>query len=135
MKLNTDESPGVATEYGIRSIPTIIIFKNGQKQETIIGAVPKPTLVTSIEKVGGGGGLGGWGQARGVGCYLIALRREARREGPIACLEQWQLSLLQHDQGKQELGQRGRICKLERKVFCRVPEVMTSLWSTRDWLE
>jgi len=50
VKLNTDESPGVATEYGIRSIPTIIIFKNGQKQETIIGAVPKPTLVTSIEK-------------------------------------------------------------------------------------
>ena len=29
VKLNTDESPGVATEYGIRSIPTVMIFKNG----------------------------------------------------------------------------------------------------------
>jgi thioredoxin-like negative regulator of GroEL len=51
-KLNTDESPGVATEYGIRSIPTVMIFKGGQKMETIIGAVPKSTLVQSIEKVG-----------------------------------------------------------------------------------
>jgi thioredoxin 1 len=31
VKLNTDESPGVATEYGIRSIPTVMLFKNGQK--------------------------------------------------------------------------------------------------------
>jgi hypothetical protein len=30
VKLNTDESPSVATEYGIRSIPTVMIFKNGQ---------------------------------------------------------------------------------------------------------
>lgn len=50
VKLNTDESPGVATEYGIRSIPTVMIFKGGQKMETIIGAVPKTTLVQSIEK-------------------------------------------------------------------------------------
>ena len=47
---NTDESPGVATEYGIRSIPTIMIFKGGSKMETVIGAVPKSTLVQSIEK-------------------------------------------------------------------------------------
>jgi thiol-disulfide isomerase/thioredoxin len=37
-KLNTDDSPRVATEYGIRSIPTVMIFKDGQKMETIIGA-------------------------------------------------------------------------------------------------
>ena len=30
LKLNTDESPNVATEYGIRSIPTVMIFKNGE---------------------------------------------------------------------------------------------------------
>jgi thioredoxin 1 len=40
----------VATEYGIRSIPTVMIFKNGQKMETVIGAVPKATLVQNIEK-------------------------------------------------------------------------------------
>jgi len=43
VKLNTDESPGIASEYGIRSIPTVMIFKNGQKLDTVIGAVPKST--------------------------------------------------------------------------------------------
>lgn len=38
LKLNTDESPNVATEYGIRSIPTVMIFKNGQKMDAVIGA-------------------------------------------------------------------------------------------------
>uniref|UniRef100_A0A7S0N528 Thioredoxin domain-containing protein n=1 Tax=Pyramimonas obovata TaxID=1411642 RepID=A0A7S0N528_9CHLO len=50
VKLNTDESPGVATEYGIRSIPTCMIFKNGQKVDTVIGAVPKSTLASTIDK-------------------------------------------------------------------------------------
>ncbi|PIN22736.1 Thioredoxin-like protein [Handroanthus impetiginosus] len=49
-KVNTDESPSIATQYGIRSIPTVIIFKNGEKKEAVIGAVPESTLTTSIEK-------------------------------------------------------------------------------------
>ncbi|GAV86102.1 Thioredoxin domain-containing protein, partial [Cephalotus follicularis] len=49
-KVNTDESPSIATQYGIRSIPTVIIFKNGEKKDAVIGAVPKSTLTTSIEK-------------------------------------------------------------------------------------
>ncbi|XP_043689406.1 thioredoxin 1-like [Telopea speciosissima] len=49
-KLNTDECHPVATQYGIRSIPTIIIFKDGEKKDTVIGAVPKSTLTASIEK-------------------------------------------------------------------------------------
>ncbi|KAF1866811.1 hypothetical protein Lal_00018196 [Lupinus albus] len=49
-KLNTDESPSTASRYGIRSIPTVIIFKNGEKKDAVIGAVPKTTLTTSIEK-------------------------------------------------------------------------------------
>ncbi|KAK9209245.1 hypothetical protein WN944_001609 [Citrus x changshan-huyou] len=49
-KVNTDESPSIATRYGIRSIPTVMIFKNGEKKDTVIGAVPKSTLTTSIEK-------------------------------------------------------------------------------------
>ncbi|GAU26581.1 hypothetical protein TSUD_266970 [Trifolium subterraneum] len=39
-KLNTDESPSTASRYGIRSIPTVIIFKNGEKKDAVIGAVP-----------------------------------------------------------------------------------------------
>lgn len=50
VKLNTDESPQVATEYGIRSIPTVMVFKDGQKMDAVIGAVPKSTLVQTIEK-------------------------------------------------------------------------------------
>ncbi|MBA0595832.1 thioredoxin M-type, chloroplastic [Gossypium raimondii] len=49
-KLNTDESPNIATEFGIRSIPTMLFFKNGEKKESIIGAVPKSTLAASIDK-------------------------------------------------------------------------------------
>ncbi|XP_074311084.1 uncharacterized protein LOC141646968 [Silene latifolia] len=49
-KVNTDECPTIASDYGIRSIPTVIIFKNGEKKEAVIGAVPKTTLTTSIEK-------------------------------------------------------------------------------------
>ncbi|XP_024377663.1 uncharacterized protein [Physcomitrium patens] len=50
LKLNTDESPGIATEYGIRSIPTVMLFKGGEKKDTVIGAVPKSTLTTTVEK-------------------------------------------------------------------------------------
>ncbi|XP_071693466.1 uncharacterized protein [Rutidosis leptorrhynchoides] len=49
-KLNTDDSPSIATQYGIRSIPTIMIFVNGEKKDAIIGAVPKTTLTSCIEK-------------------------------------------------------------------------------------
>ncbi|KAJ8642827.1 hypothetical protein MRB53_004575 [Persea americana] len=49
-KLNTDESASIATQYGIRSIPTVMIFKNGDKKDAIIGAVPKNTLTACIDK-------------------------------------------------------------------------------------
>ncbi|RWW35495.1 hypothetical protein BHE74_00059571 [Ensete ventricosum] len=49
-KLNTDENPDIASQYGIRSIPTMMIFKNGEKKDAVIGAVPESTLITSIEK-------------------------------------------------------------------------------------
>jgi thioredoxin 1 len=49
-KLNTDENPNVASQYGIRSIPTLMLFKGGQKVETVVGAVPKTTLSGTIAK-------------------------------------------------------------------------------------
>jgi len=49
-KLNTDENPNVASQYGIRSIPTLMIFKGGQKVNTVVGAVPKTTLSSTISK-------------------------------------------------------------------------------------
>ncbi|MBD2568334.1 thioredoxin [Anabaena variabilis FACHB-164] len=50
VKVNTDENPQVAGKYGIRSIPTLMIFKDGQKVDMVVGAVPKTTLATTLEK-------------------------------------------------------------------------------------
>ncbi|XP_022766318.1 thioredoxin M-type, chloroplastic-like [Durio zibethinus] len=49
-KLNTDDSPNIATQFGIRSIPTVLFFKDGEKKESVIGAVPKSTLAATIDK-------------------------------------------------------------------------------------
>ncbi|CAK9183017.1 unnamed protein product [Ilex paraguariensis] len=49
-KVNTDECPAIASRYGIRSIPTVMIFVGGEKKDAVIGAVPKSTLCTCIDK-------------------------------------------------------------------------------------
>jgi thioredoxin 1 len=49
MKLNVDENQQTAARYGVMSIPTMILFKNGQPAERIVGALPKPRLVQQIE--------------------------------------------------------------------------------------
>jgi len=48
-KLNTDEEPAVAQRYGIMSIPTLILFKNGLVAKTTVGAMPKQELLRNIE--------------------------------------------------------------------------------------
>jgi thioredoxin 1 len=50
VKLNTDENPSIASQYGIRSIPTLMIFKGGQRVDMVVGAVPKTTLAKTLEK-------------------------------------------------------------------------------------
>ena len=50
VKVNTDENPQIASQYGIRSIPTLMIFKDGQKVDMVVGAVPKTTLANTLEK-------------------------------------------------------------------------------------
>jgi thioredoxin 1 len=48
VKLNTDENINVAGQYGIMSIPTLGIFKNGKMVDAVIGAVPKQHLISKI---------------------------------------------------------------------------------------
>jgi thioredoxin 1 len=50
-KVNVDENPSIPTRYGIRSIPTLILFRKGKVEEQIIGVAPKQRLVAAIEKV------------------------------------------------------------------------------------
>lgn len=47
-KLNVDENDGVAGEYGVRAIPTLLLFKNGQVVEQFVGMMPKATLKEKI---------------------------------------------------------------------------------------
>jgi thioredoxin 1 len=50
VKLNADQNPTVASQYGIRSIPTLMIFKGGRQIKTVVGAVPKTTLATTLDR-------------------------------------------------------------------------------------
>ncbi|GAB6073001.1 hypothetical protein JCM14244_13780 [Venenivibrio stagnispumantis] len=43
-KLNTDENPNIAIKYGIRAIPTVMVFKNGKVVDTRVGVQPKEVL-------------------------------------------------------------------------------------------
>ena len=44
VKLNVDENPNTAQKFGIRSIPTLILFKNGADEAQLLGAMPKSQL-------------------------------------------------------------------------------------------
>ena len=49
VKLNVDENQQTAARYGVMSIPTLLVFKNGEVAHTIVGALPKKRLVQELE--------------------------------------------------------------------------------------
>ncbi|GGE21620.1 thioredoxin [Aureimonas endophytica] len=49
-KVNIDENPDLAAQFGVRSIPTLMIFKNGEHADTMIGAAAKSKLVDWIKQ-------------------------------------------------------------------------------------
>jgi thioredoxin 1 len=49
-KVNVDEQPSLAAEYGVRSIPTLLLIKDGQVSEQMVGARSKRDLKTSLDK-------------------------------------------------------------------------------------
>ena len=49
-KLDVDANPAVSMQYGIRSIPTLLVFKEGKVVEQIVGAMPKKNLVEKVSR-------------------------------------------------------------------------------------
>lgn len=49
-KLNVDENPGAPAKYGVRGIPTMILFKNGQEVDQIVGNHPKENILALLQK-------------------------------------------------------------------------------------
>ncbi len=49
-KVNVDENPELASKYGIRSIPTMILFKDGKEIDNIIGALPKEAIINFVNE-------------------------------------------------------------------------------------
>ena len=49
-KLNVDEHQDIAVKYGIRSIPALLYFKNGEVADSVVGAVPKHQLASKLEE-------------------------------------------------------------------------------------
>jgi len=49
-KVNVDDSPDIASRYGVRGIPTLIVFKNGQIQGQMVGVNPKSNIVSLVQK-------------------------------------------------------------------------------------
>ena len=48
-KVDVDNNPGISNKFGIRNIPTILFFKNGEVADKQVGAVPKNTLSAKID--------------------------------------------------------------------------------------
>ena len=50
-KVNVDHHPTIASEYGIRSIPSLLVFSDGKVQQQIVGAVGKGELTEALDKL------------------------------------------------------------------------------------
>ncbi len=50
VKLNVDDNPGISQRYGIKGIPTLILFKAGKEEERVVGATSKEAISRMIDK-------------------------------------------------------------------------------------
>lgn len=50
VKLNVEENMNVSTRYGVRGVPTLLLFKNGDVMETFVGSIPKDKILNAVAK-------------------------------------------------------------------------------------
>ncbi len=50
-KLNVDENPATASKFAIQSIPTMLLFKNGERVNTLVGALPKSEIEKQLNSI------------------------------------------------------------------------------------
>ena len=51
VKIDTDKNTATAKEYGIASLPSVLLFKDGKVQEMMVGIMPKSAIITNIKKL------------------------------------------------------------------------------------
>jgi thioredoxin len=51
VKVDMDRSPGLASQYQIQSVPTMLLFKNGQLLDRLLGALPKDQIISNLRKL------------------------------------------------------------------------------------
>jgi len=49
-KVDTDKHPNLASEYGVFSLPSMLLFKNGEVKEVMVGLMPKSSVISNIKK-------------------------------------------------------------------------------------
>ena len=50
VKMNADESSNVTKDYAVSGLPCLLVFKNGEPQDRLVGAMPKTNIITGIKK-------------------------------------------------------------------------------------
>lgn len=50
VKVDTDKSPSLASEYGVFSLPSLLLFKDGEVKEVMVGLMPKNSVISNIKK-------------------------------------------------------------------------------------
>jgi len=126
VKLNIDDDPQIAQQLGIRSIPAVIAFKDGQPVDGFMGALPEGQVKQFVEQIAGPGGPGA------ALAEALAQADELRQSGDLPGAVELYLDILQQDPGSVEAIAGLALCQVEagevedaRQTLAMIPE---ELW-------
>lgn len=123
VKLNIDDDPQIAQQLGIRSIPAVIAFKDGQPVDGFMGALPEGQVKQFIEQIAGPGGPGA------AIAEALTQADALRQSGDAAAAVELYLDILQQDPGSVEAIAGLALCQVEmgevedaRQTIAMIPE-------------